>query len=67
MQQSSKIDTFDIGDDLSFCVADLRSYRSKTQFIDNQGFKQMLNWAQGLTKPGVLVIPQILQKGGSLE
>lgn len=60
VQQSSKVDTFDIGDDLSFCVADLRSYRSKTQFIDNQGFKQMLNWAQGLTKPGVLVIPQIL-------
>jgi len=60
VQQSSKVDTFDIGNDLSFCVADLRSYRSKTQFIDNQGFEQMINWAQDLTKPGVLVIPQIL-------
>ena len=60
VQQSSKVDTFEIGDDLSFCVADLRSYRSKTQFIDNQGFQQMINWATGLTKPGVLVIPQVL-------
>lgn len=60
VQQSSKVDIFDIGDDLSFCVADLRSYRSKTQFIDNQGFAQMTRWAEGLTKPGVLVIPQVL-------
>lgn len=60
VQQSSKIDTFDIGNDLSFCVADLRSYRSKTQFIDNAGFKQLIKWAKGLTKPGVLVIPQVL-------
>ena len=60
VQQSSKVDIFAIGDDLSFCVADLRSYRSKTQFIDKQGFQQMINWAEGLTKPGVLVIPQIL-------
>ncbi|MFQ3232147.1 MAG: hypothetical protein ACI9DO_003542 [Reinekea sp.] len=60
VQQSSKVDTFEIGGDLSFCVADLRSYRSKTQFIDNQGFKQMISWAEGLSKPGVLVIPQVL-------
>jgi hypothetical protein len=60
IQQSSKVDSFDIGDDLSFCVADLRSYRSKTQFIDNQGFAQMVSWAEGLNKPGVLVIPQVL-------
>ena len=60
VQQSNKVDTFEIGNDLSFCVADLRSYRSKTQFIDKQGFKKMINWAQGLTKPGVLVIPQVL-------
>lgn len=60
VQQSSKVDTFKIGDDLSFCVADLRSYRSKTQFIDNQGFEKMTDWAKGLTTPGVLVIPQVL-------
>jgi hypothetical protein len=60
VQQCSKVDTFDIGDDLTFCVADLRSYRSKTQFIDKQGFKKMLSWAKNLTKPGVLVIPQVI-------
>ncbi|WP_299079786.1 hypothetical protein [uncultured Paraglaciecola sp.] len=60
VQQSSKVDIFEIGSDLSFCVADLRSYRSKTQFIDNQGFEQMITWAEELTKPGVLVIPQVL-------
>lgn len=60
VQQSSKVDIFTIGDDLSFCVADLRSYRSKTQFIDKLGFEQMINWAEGLNKPGVLVIPQVL-------
>jgi len=60
VQQSSKVDTFEIGGDLSFCVADLRSYRSKTQFIDKQGFEQLRNWATGLNKPGVLVIPQVL-------
>jgi hypothetical protein len=60
VQQSSKVDTFEIGGDLSFCVADLRSYRSKTQFIDKQGFEKMTLWAKGLTKPGVLVIPQVL-------
>ncbi|MEP1447288.1 MAG: hypothetical protein ABJK37_14385 [Paraglaciecola sp.] len=60
VQQSSKVDTFEIGNDLSFCVADLRSYRSKTQFIDRQGFEKLCNWATGLSRPGVLVIPQIL-------
>jgi hypothetical protein len=60
VQQSSKVHTFEIGGDLSFCVADLRSYRSKTQFIDNQGFEKMVNWAEALNKPGVLVIPQVL-------
>lgn len=60
IQQSSKVDIFDIGSDLSFCVADLRSYRSKTQFIDKQGFDEMIGWAENLTKPGVLVIPQVL-------
>jgi hypothetical protein len=60
VQQSSKVDTFEIGGDLSFCVADLRSYRSKTQFIDKQGFDKLVGWAEGLNKPGVLVIPQVL-------
>jgi hypothetical protein len=60
VQRSAKVDTFAIANELSFRVADLRSYRSKTQFIDQQGFKQIIDWASDLTSPGVLVIPQIL-------
>jgi hypothetical protein len=60
VQRSAKVDTFGIGNDISFCVADLRSYRSKTQFIDKAGFKKIVDWATNLTSPGVLVIPQIL-------
>lgn len=60
IQCTSKVDTFNLGSDLSFCVADLRSYRSKTQFIDKNGFAQIEQWAKDLTCPGVFVIPQIL-------
>lgn len=60
IQRTTKIELFNLGDDLSFCIADLRSYRSKTQFIDNEGFDKLTAWARGLTGPGVLVIPQIL-------
>lgn len=60
VQRCAKIDTFKLGDDLSFCIADLRSFRSKGQFIDKEGFSQLLDWANTLATPGVLVIPQIL-------
>ena len=60
VQRSVKVDTFSLRNDLSFCIADLRSYRSKTKFIDQQGLKQIIAWATSLNCPGVLVIPQIL-------
>ncbi len=63
IQCTSKVDIFNLGSDLSFCVADLRSHRSKTQFIDKKGFAQIESWAKGLTCPGVFVIPQILIVG----
>lgn len=63
IQRTSKVEVFNLGSDLSFCVADLRSYRSKTQFIDKQGFSQIESWAKNLTCPGVFVIPQILVVG----
>ena len=63
IQCTKKVDTFNLGSDLSFCIADLRSYRSKTQFIDKDGFKQIEQWAKELTSPGVFVIPQILIVG----
>ncbi|MGQ8367437.1 hypothetical protein [Glaciecola sp. 1036] len=61
IQQTTKpLEFFKIGDDISFCIADLRSTRSKTQFINKENFSKMIEWAKNLTTPGVLVIPQIL-------
>ena len=59
-QTRALVETFSIGNDLSFCIADLRSSRSKTQFINKAGFAELIEWITTLTTPGVLVIPQVL-------
>lgn len=60
IQRCATVETFSIGQDLAFCVADLRSRRHKNGFIDEPGLQQMERWAAELTCPGVLVIPQNL-------
>lgn len=60
IQRAPLVETFSIGQDLSICLANLRSYRSKNQFITQDGFAQLVSWAKSLKSPGVLVIPQIL-------
>jgi len=60
IQRSSKVEIFSIGNDLSFCLADLRSYRSKNTFLPPIAFKQLTDWAKSLSSPGILVIPQPL-------
>jgi hypothetical protein len=60
IQRSPKVESFNIGNDLSFCLADLRSYRYKRNFLPPTAFKQLISWAESLTRPGVLVIPQPL-------
>ena len=60
IQQTKDVECFTIGSDLSFCIADLRSTRSKSQFINKEGFEKIKEWAEKLNTPGVLVIPQIL-------
>ena len=60
IQRSPVVETFSIGNDLSLCFADLRSHRSKHQFISQEGFTQLVSWARSLQSPGVLVIPQLL-------
>lgn len=59
IQQSPRVETFSI-DELSFCMADLRSYRDDERFLPDADFKKLTNWARGLKGPGVLVIPQPL-------
>lgn len=69
IQQAQPVRTFDIGKDLSFCVADLRMERSDSGFLSRQSFKQLISWIQNLGSPGVLVIPQplIIGKGNKTD
>src|SRR5690606_11052487 len=60
IQRSPVIETFTSGSDLSFCVADLGSYRSKSQFLGREDFARLCDWARNLQCPGVLAIPQLL-------
>lgn len=60
VQRSPVVESFTLGDDLSVCLADLRSYRSEKAFLPEASFKTLLDWAGRRTCPGVLVIPQPL-------
>lgn len=59
IQHSPRVETFAI-DELSFCIADLRSYRDDDRFLPEADFKKLTAWGEGLNGPGVLVIPQPL-------
>lgn len=50
----------DIGEDLSFCVADLRTERTREYFVSPPEFAKIIDWIGNLKSPGVLVIPQPL-------
>ena len=60
VQQVQTLRKFSVGKDLSFCVADLRTERTKEGFISGKYFQQMVEWVKGLKSPGVLVVPQPL-------
>ena len=60
IQRSPVVETFTIGNDLSICLADLRSYRSKHRFLPDVDFQELITWAEDLSCPGVFVIPQPL-------
>ena len=60
---------FDIGQDLSFYVADFRSTRGRnlTHFIEGRQMDELEKWLDNLRCPGVLVVQQpiIAGRGGS--
>ena len=60
VQRSPVVESFTLGEDLSVCLADLRSHRSYDAFLPKADFQQLLAWASQRTCPGVLVIPQPL-------
>lgn len=58
VQRAPRLETIDLGGDLSICMADLRSHRSDDHFLPAGAFRDLVRWAEGLTAPGVLAIPQ---------
>ena len=60
VQRSPVVESFTLGNDLSVCLADLRSRRSKHRLLPEVPFKSLLDWAGSRTCPGVLVLPQPL-------
>jgi hypothetical protein len=60
VQQMQTIRTFSIGNDISFCIADLRTERTDNGFLSAESFNKLISWVDNLATPGVLVIPQPL-------
>lgn len=60
IQRCAAVETFMLGKELSFCVADLRSRRHAKGFIDEAGLQQIEQWAISLKTPGVFVTSQTL-------
>ena len=69
IQQVLPVRTFDIGNDISFCVADLRMERTESGFLSAQSHEQLIAWINNLSTPGVLAIPQplIADKGDNID
>ena len=60
VQRSQLLEIINIGDDLSICLADLRSARTTNGFLPEASFAELTDWARQLRCPGVLVLSQIV-------
>lgn len=60
VQRCAIVESFSIGTDLSICLADLRSFRSKQGFMRAADFQRIVEWAHSLASPGILISPQPL-------
>ncbi len=62
VQQCPVVEVMEFPGDLSICFADLRSFRKPNRrgLMKAKDLKRLLDWAKGLTTPGVLVSPQPL-------
>ncbi len=66
VQRSQPVRTFDIGSDVSFCVVDLRAFRTKKRVLPKEELEKLCHWVSNLSKPGVLVLSQpMIEKRGS--
>lgn len=60
IQRPRRVETFAIGERLSFCLVDARSGRSAQTILPEQDLARVVSWARGLNGPGVLVMSQPL-------
>ena len=60
VQRAPRVESFAVGDDLTVCLADLRSRRSEQGFLPPPEFRRLLRWARRRSCPGVLVVAQPL-------
>ena len=60
IQRSPVVESFTLGDDLTMCLADVRSHRLKSGFLPDAEFQKLLRWARRRSCPGVLVLSQPL-------
>lgn len=60
IQRSRLVETFSIGEALSFCFVDARSARNEEAPVPDRDFARLVRWARGLQGPGVLVMSQPL-------
>ena len=73
VQKISLLKKFNLGNDLSVCFADLRSERDNgkdpKKMISSSVFDQLIDWAETLSSPGVIVLPQplLVKPGGDLD
>lgn len=67
VQRTQPVRIFDIGQDVSFCVADLRAFRSKSRILPKAQLAKVCDWVDNLNKPGILVLSQPImdEQGGS--
>ena len=60
VQRAPRVESFSVGDDLTVCLADLRSFRSERGFLPPEEFRALLRWARRRSCPGVLAVAQPL-------
>lgn len=69
IQNVQPVSIFKIGDELSFCLADVRSNRTESQFMGDDDFDKVIDWATNLECPGVLTLaqPVMVKKGNDQD
>lgn len=62
VQRVEPVKVFSIGNDVSFCVVDLRTWRTEKNTLPKKAMDQLLSWVKNLTCPGILVLSQPLME-----